>query len=324
MRVDHCNDKDFPTDREMSKYTYIFANLKNIKGMIMTVTKKIVLLGDSSVGKTSLIRRYVFNIFDDAYIVTIGSKVSKKQFTISKDGQSTQLNLMIWDVIGREGYTSIHTRTFAGVHGAILVADLTRKETLISLERYWIPILFKIVDYIPLVFACNKSDLTSSVDFDFDELQKVAGRYNNGFEDTLPEHLTTSYLTSAKTGDNVDVTFKSLGHMLLSEKITEDPIKELFESVKAMGVSIQLDKDSNIGALDGILADFCENFDDDKLAMTLIRQEIYRAGVDVKNPTKESIFKVVEYFAEVESEYLDADQVATNKGKRMNWVRRVK
>ncbi len=292
--------------------------------MMMTVTKKIVLLGDSSVGKTSLIRRYVFNIFDDAYIVTIGSKVSKKQFTISKDGQSTQLNLMIWDVIGREGYTSIHTRTFAGVHGAILVADITRKETLVSLERYWIPALFKVVQYVPLVFTCNKSDLHDQVSYDFNELQRIALKYNVNLSDVLPDRLSTSYLTSAKTGENVSVAFESLGHMLLSEKILEDPIKELYESMIAMGVSRESDKSTAIGAYDAILADFCENFDDDKLAMSLIRQETIRAGIDIRNPTKEGIQRVIEYFAEVESEYLDSDKVAINREKRIAWAIQVK
>ncbi|MFQ5884290.1 MAG: Rab family GTPase, partial [Thermoplasmata archaeon] len=181
----------------------------------MAVKKKIIMLGDTAVGKTSLVRRYVFDQFDDSYISTIGSKVTRKEITIPKDDKEMDLNLMIWDILGREGYTAIHARTFAGVHGAILVADFTRKETLSSLERYWIPLLFKVVEYVPLVFACNKSDLTDQFMFELDDMQEMAIRYNFGLEEALPERLSATYSTSAKVGDNVEKAFQSLGHMIL-------------------------------------------------------------------------------------------------------------
>jgi len=168
------------------------------------VNKKVVLLGDSSVGKTSLIRRYVQDVFDDAYIMTIGSKVSRKEMKILKEGEETKVNLMIWDVLGREGYSSLHSRTFAGVHGAILVSDITRHETLGTLERYWTPLLFKVVDYIPLVFVCNKTDLTDKAAYDPKEMYDIASKYTAGFSDELPPDYATNYQTSAKTGKNVN------------------------------------------------------------------------------------------------------------------------
>jgi small GTP-binding protein len=201
----------------------------------MAVKKKVVLIGDAAVGKTSLIRRYVFDRFDDAYITTIGSKVTKKEITVRKDDGDVDLKLMIWDILGREGYVSTHARTFAGVHGAILVADLTRRATLETLERYWIPLLFKVVENVPLVFACNKSDLRDEVTFGLEDLQQTASRYNRGLDSALPEGFSTSLSTSAKTGENVEKAFESLGHLLLSGAQLEDPIKDLYESLVAMG-----------------------------------------------------------------------------------------
>lgn len=58
-----------------------------------------------------------------------------KKLKISKSGTTVDLVRMTWDLIGREGYHALHSRTFVGVHGALLVADLTRDETLASLER---------------------------------------------------------------------------------------------------------------------------------------------------------------------------------------------
>ena len=99
----------------------------------MVIKKKVVLLGNSAVGKTSLIKRFVYDKFEDSYIATIGSKVTKKNMSMMTGGQEKGLTLMIWDVLGSEGYKATHARTLAGAHGAILVSDLTRKDTLDSL-----------------------------------------------------------------------------------------------------------------------------------------------------------------------------------------------
>lgn len=290
----------------------------------MAVKKKIVLLGDSAVGKTSLIRRFVFDKFDDAYISTIGSKVTKKEMVVSKNGKETELRLMIWDVLGREGYTATHARTFAGVHGAILVTDLTRKDTLSTLERYWIPLLFDVVEHVPLVFTCNKNDLTDESIFDLDDLRFVASRYNSGFKEELPDGHYSSYSTSAKTGDNVEMTFQSLGHMLLAEKIPDDPIKDLYESLVAMGKHRQTDRIKPVGALDAIIVDFCDDFEDDRVAMSLLRQEIIRAGIDIRSPSKEGLLKLVEYMVEAQSEYKDEKFVMENRDKWLKLAKEVK
>lgn len=288
------------------------------------VLKKIVLLGDSAVGKTSLIRRFVFDSFEDSYISTIGTKVSKKSLVVQKDENEIELKLMIWDVLGRAGYTALHSRTFSGVHGAFLVGDLTRRETLDSLERYWIPLLFNVVENVPLVFASNKNDLVDEYAFQPEDMEEMASRYNIGLSDILPTNLKTVYSTSAKTGENVENIFQGLGHMVLSEKKPKDPIKELFESLVAQGVYRHADRATPLGATDAIIVDFCEGFDDDRLAMSLLRQEILRAGLDINSPKKDALLKTIEYLAEAESEYIDDKIVITNKEKRIQWVRGVR
>ena len=69
--------------------------------MVKRISKKVCLLGDGAVGKTSLIRRYVLDSFDDKYITTIGTKVSKKviNYPKSDDGEGIELSLMIWATI---------------------------------------------------------------------------------------------------------------------------------------------------------------------------------------------------------------------------------
>ncbi len=287
----------------------------------MTIKKKIVLLGDSAVGKTSLIRRYVFDQFQDSYISTIGTKATMKELKIPGPEEEIDLTLMIWDILGSEGYHAVHTRNFVGVNGAILVADLTRKETLDSLERYWIPSLLAVVESVPLVFACNKSDLKSQYEFKPKDLFKMALDYNDGFENVLPEGLRTHYETSAKEGDNVELAFESISYMVCAGNKCTDPIKELYESLIAQTIKRTSDKDTPIGVLDAIIVDFCEGFDDTRLAMPILREEINRAGIDIRSPSKGGILKLIDYLVEAESEFQNEKTVKSNFEKRMKWVK---
>jgi small GTP-binding protein len=279
----------------------------------MVIKKKIVLLGDSAVGKTSLIRRFVYDHFDDSYIATVGSKVTKKDVQVQRADGSVKLSLIIWDLIGREGYAAFHSRSLVGTQGALLVTDLTREETLGSLERYWIPMLFKIVGNVPLVFASNKSDLKSEFEFEMEDLERVASKFNKGTEAILPPDLSTSYSTSAKTGGEVENAFASLAHLTLSDKKPEDPLAELFEELVATRVRRTSDTSTPIGALDAIIVDFCDGFDNQKLAMAILRLEITRAGIDVKSPT-------MDYLADAELEFMDRDTVVKNRTRRLKYI----
>ncbi|UCG68661.1 MAG: GTP-binding protein [Thermoplasmata archaeon] len=289
----------------------------------MALKKKIVLLGDSAVGKTSLIRRYVFNQFEFSYVSTVGSKVTKKKLTIPAPNKTVDITFMIWDIIGREGYHALHARTFVGVHGAILVTDLTRKETLENLEKYWIPFLLKVVKKVPMVFVCNKSDLTGEYEFEFEELEEIAQRYNDAVDEILPAELKSCYLTSAKDGLNVEKAFETLGHFVLTASSLQDPVKKISEVLKATSIRRTTDKTTPIGALDAIIVDFCEDFNDSRISMIILRQEIARAGINIDSPTKEGIFKVVEYLAEAEHEFIDEEKVFSNLEKRMEWAKKI-
>jgi small GTP-binding protein len=287
----------------------------------VAIKKKIVLLGDSAVGKTSLIRRYVFDQFQDSYISTIGTKATMKELKIPQPEEDIDLTLMIWDLIGSEGYHAVHARNFVGVNGAILVADMTRRETLESLERYWIPSLLAVVEKVPLVFVCNKSDLKNQYEFKPKDLFKMALEYNDGFENALPEGLRTHYETSAKEGDNVELAFESIGRMVCAHNKCTDPIKELYEGLVVQTIKRASDKDTPIGVLDAIIVDFCEGFEDSRFAMPILREQINRAGIDIRSPSKGGILKLIDHLAETESEFHKEKIVKFNFDKRMKWVK---
>ncbi|HUT27072.1 MAG TPA: Rab family GTPase [Methanomassiliicoccales archaeon] len=155
--------------------------------------KKICLLGDGEVGKTSLIRRYVLDIFDDQYIQTFGAKVSKKVL----DLEDVNLTLMIWDVLGQKTQKALHTTYYAGANGAFLVCDMTRPETLEHL-RHWVDDLQEVAGDIPIIVVGNKCDLEMKIDPL--DLQHFA-----------TEIRTPMLLTSALTGEGVQEAFQALG-----------------------------------------------------------------------------------------------------------------
>ena len=74
-----------------------------------SVKKKICLLGSFAVGKTSLVRRFVYDLFDDKYITTIGVKVSRKTIVASRNGDVVELTMMLWDLAGSEEFDRVRT-----------------------------------------------------------------------------------------------------------------------------------------------------------------------------------------------------------------------
>lgn len=163
------------------------------------IQKKVCLLGDFGVGKTSLVRRFVEDRFDDKYFTTIGVKISRKVITRSYG----LMSMLLWDLAGSNGFDSLSNSSYMhGAAGAIVVCDVTRRETLSTFEEYARQIRF-MNPGISLVFVCNKVDLDGHVISDND-LSEVSSTFGDG----------SFFLTSAKTGDHVEQVFFSLAEKI--------------------------------------------------------------------------------------------------------------
>src|SRR5947208_5747429 len=125
------------------------------------IKTKVCLVGEAAVGKTSLIRRFVQDDFDDRYITTLGAKVSKREIVFDMpDRKQIQMDITIWDIMGEKGFRDLLKEAFFyGAKGVLAVADLTRRPTLNDLDD-WIESVFKVVGKIPILYAVNKTDLT--------------------------------------------------------------------------------------------------------------------------------------------------------------------
>jgi len=162
------------------------------------INKKICMLGAFSVGKTSLVERYVHSVFSDKYLSTIGVKISKKIITVADQ----EVSMILWDMEGRDIFTDVNINYLRGAMGFFVVADGTRAETLDTALELRALVLGK-MGTIPNALLINKDDLADQWEISEDMLQQTAA-----------EGITV-FRTSAKTGQSVEEAFQSLAKAML-------------------------------------------------------------------------------------------------------------
>jgi small GTP-binding protein len=161
--------------------------------MTATLQKKICMLGGFSVGKTSLVKRYVQSVFSETYLTTVGVKIDKKTVDLS----DRIVNLILWDLAGEDDISSLRMSYLRGSAGYVLVADGTRPSTLevaLSLRQR----VEADLGPLPFVLLLNKNDLREQWAIRDAELEDFR---RNGW-------WVAS--TSARTGEGVEDAFKAL------------------------------------------------------------------------------------------------------------------
>lgn len=161
--------------------------------------KKVCMLGGFAVGKTSLVRRYVTNVFSERYQTTIGVTVEKKMVSVDRQ----DMMLMLWDLYGEDEFQHVRESYLRGSSGYILVIDGTRKATLDTAHLLQQTVV-RTVGPLPFVAIINKSDLQSEWEVDESAIKH------------LREQGWPIFFGSAKLGQGVDELFSRLAASLLS------------------------------------------------------------------------------------------------------------
>jgi len=167
--------------------------------------KKICILGDPAVGKTSLVGRYVLQQFGEEYLSTIGARVCEKEVAIDEGGTASKVQLVIWDIAGQNQFTSVTPSFYRGAEGALLVCDPSRRETFRNLFR-WDHQFRENAAAPNIVLLFNKSDLSDRWEVAKEEAEALAGQLGYSFN-----------FTSAKTGQNVEESFILLVRRILDK-----------------------------------------------------------------------------------------------------------
>ena len=161
---------------------------------------KVLLLGNSDVGKSSILLRYVDSVWNETFVPTIGVDFKVKTVEIG----DKKVKMQIWDTAGQERFRNVISTYFRGGNGLLLIYDITNKDSFKNLESWLIEIEKNASENILKILIGNKSDLEEDREISKEEGQAFANRNGMQFMET-----------SAKMNTNVDEAFQALGKLMI-------------------------------------------------------------------------------------------------------------
>ncbi|MFW9831231.1 MAG: Rab family GTPase [Candidatus Thorarchaeota archaeon] len=168
---------------------------------------KIVLVGDAEVGKTSLTTRFAYGTFTDGYISTLGVDFIVKSLPIN----NYIVKLQAWDTAGQERYAGVRPIYYRGAKGALLVFDITTRQSFVNVEKWFNQIRKYSGADVPIVLVGNKLDLADTRVVSTDEVQIYTGQKNMVY-----------FETSAKTDYAVNDVFHKLAELILASEFAKE------------------------------------------------------------------------------------------------------
>ena len=184
---------------------------------------KVVLMGDGSVGKTSIRSKFMGVGFKSEYIKTIGADFASKAIVLG----TNKVHFQIWDLAGQKMYKHVRSSFYSGCKCGFLVFDLTQPETLESLETWVEEAIEHSGGYLKIfIILGNKHDLVDEIKIKDGEVNRLLKKLQ------AMEDIEAAYLkTSALTGENINEAFEMMGKMFLE--------KEGFPRLGAEGVLVE-------------------------------------------------------------------------------------
>ena len=175
--------------------------------MSIDETVKIITLGESSVGKTSILAKYVDDIFDINMISTLGVDFKRKTEIID----DKQINIKVWDTAGQECFRNIQKIYYHNTEGVLLVFDLTSRQTFEQLNYWFENIKIECPKDVAICLVGNKSDLKDHIDVSDEDINEYLKKNNN------PKF----FKTSAATGENIKEVFQYISREIMEKKKEE-------------------------------------------------------------------------------------------------------
>ena len=156
---------------------------------------KVVLIGDTSVGKTNILSKYLSNEFDPDSKATVGVEFGTRDFKI----ENNTVKVQIWDTAGQERYRSITNAYYKGAKGSLLVYDITNPKTFENVDKWLSDLKTNAEEKISVVLVGNKTDLESERKITVEQGKEKAELFKLAFIET-----------SALNGNNIEKAFNEL------------------------------------------------------------------------------------------------------------------
>jgi len=172
---------------------------------------KLSIIGDSNVGKSNFLFKFIDDQFSPLHVATIGFDYKSRITTLPVSKKTVKLQ--IWDTAGQEKYMSINKNLFQRVQGIILMYDITKRETFEHLET-WINIIKQMTNEIPIILVGNKVDQEDNA-----ENGRIV-EYSEG-EDFARENDFDFFEASAMDGTNVNKVFVTIAEKII-KNLQED------------------------------------------------------------------------------------------------------
>lgn len=162
---------------------------------------KLLIVGESGVGKTCILLRFAEDLFEENFLTTIGVDFKVKQITVD----DKQIKLQIWDSAGQERFKNITMSYYRNCSGIIIVYDVTNHNSFEKVGE-WIEEVRRYVPTVPLMIIGNKCDMEDKRQVSTEEGRELAAKYNLIFLET-----------SAKNNTNIENTFTDLSRLLMKD-----------------------------------------------------------------------------------------------------------
>ena len=156
---------------------------------------KIIIIGDSTTGKTNILSKYLNDKYEKDFKATIGVELGNKTLKIKND----TVNIQIWDTAGQERYRSMTKAYYKGALGALIVYDITNRNSFENVENWMTDLKSSADQKVSILLIGNKNDLEEEREVKIEEGEKRAQEYDIAFLET-----------SAKNGNNIEMAFKTL------------------------------------------------------------------------------------------------------------------
>lgn len=192
-------------DNEISKVDKVAFPIADVgKKNLKLYRGKVIICGDQEVGKTSIILRFTDKAFRKTYIPTIGVNITEKVVNLVDEA----VELLLWDIAGQVKFQHIRKHFYEGANALILVFDLTRNDSFNNLRQWNKDINSNLKSPIPGIILCNKSDLKDQIIVTEKEIKELSNELNYGY-----------LITSALTGDNINLAFDKIAKDLIKNDI---------------------------------------------------------------------------------------------------------